>query len=384
MNIATLKSIGIRKSLMMICGVIIFGMVLAFFPVRVYAGNENSTSKISEGHIISIAEEYLNERNRLLVSSNPDSNPNLQNVPMLKKSEMNEKISERQQGDMNKIRDITKKVEDQGVRYWDRFETNVEIESITEAADQTVVRIFEYTRLYFIQGWGVEYSSFNTERDFTFIREGNKWIISDVKIVDPGTMPPPNEPSVEPKALDESEIKPSIIQMNSTEIENTSDEDTRGITGGGWFNQQAVIDYCRRYTDNNNDTDEWNWQWYNGFPGNDCQNFVSQALHYAGWGLVTTGQSGDKLWYHLYKTTWTNSWVNVMRFRNHVSLYGGQRGHFTSNYDSLRVGDVVQLDTDINGDLNHSMIVSYDAGFYSTTLLHTIATIATIFLLQIF
>ena len=196
MSFSNSKSFMVRS----ICTALIAAMLLALLPITAFASAKNENKKPSEETMKSLAQKYLNERNRMLVSSDPDSNDML-NVPMLEPGEMSQQLAARQRDDVEKIRSLTKNVENLGCYYWNRFETKVEIENTTVAPHKTVARISEYTRLYFTPEHvrpGSEYSSFGGECDFTFVRNGAKWIISDVTVPNPGTMPPPNQPSAEP------------------------------------------------------------------------------------------------------------------------------------------------------------------------------------------
>ena len=357
----------------MTCAILIAAMLLALLPMTTFADVKTENQKPSEEMIKSLAKKYLNERNRILVSSSPNSYPMLLNVSTIKASEMSRQLAARQMSDIEKMRTIRKKVEDQGCRFWNRFETKVEIENITVAPDKTVARIYEYTRLYFgpdylIPGKG-ECSSFDAERDFTFVHNGARWIISDVKVTNPGTMPPPNEPSVKP-------VIPSPEDYRRLTREPIPEEEGKVLDGGQeppvspyalkGFSGQAIVDYCNMYAENPNT--EWYPYWWNA----DCTNFISQALHYAGWEYRGWSDWSIFAWYcNRYTWPWvwfryTNTWVNATWWKVHALVT--ERGQDTIDYNGLRVGDVVQIDMDYpaNGVLDHSMIVSRNDAWHYT------------------
>lgn len=124
------------------------------------------------------------------------------------------------------------------------------------------------------------------------------------------------------------------------------------------FDPQAVIDYCRKYAKE----DHYNEQ-YPEWPHKDCMNFVSQALHHAGWEF--TGQYNDdqQSWYCEdvktstgLTTRWSTTWINTDKWHQYALTTG--RGVDTKNWNGLRVGDVIQVDQNNDHILDHSMIVT--------------------------
>jgi len=361
--IGELMSKSIRVYLAALIAIVV---LLALLPVGAFAHANSGNIRPSDETIKSLAQKYLNERNRVMVSSNPNSNNRL-NVPMTIPSEMSQKVAARQSGDVEKLRDVTKRIENKGSYYWNRFDTNVKIEKTTVEKDKTVTRIYEYTRLYFAPGKGREgeYSSFDAERDFTFAQNQGNWEITDVQLVDPGTLPPPNEPSVTPP-LPTTQPSPEDIKLSNSL--STKALSSRGEPNGQQASSvplsaslnatggQAIIDYCNMYTDNSgtNSTAKYNKQWYNVYS-DDCQNFASQALHYAAWPYAGAPPTNNyNVWYCPNKTP-SNTFINCFDFQMFCAHTGW--GKFTADYNDLRVGDIIQIDQYNQGLPSHTLIV---------------------------
>jgi hypothetical protein len=347
-----------------ICIILLATSLVVIMPCVCF-GND---TKARSDEISGLIQKYLNERNRVLVSSDPGKNSAL-DVPMIKLSNMTEVVAENQISDVEKIAAVTKKVEDQGYRYWDHFDTKVSVKVVSEKQGRIVARANEYTCLYFCPeyyrpGIGAEgeYSSFVADRDFTFIEGSSGLIISDIKVAS-AIMPPPNEPSVKPVIPEPREYEERSYPK-AVEGDKISEQPV--APSGKGFSGQAIVDYCNMYAVNPNT------QWYPYWSNADCTNFISQALYYAGWGYTGSGDHNILAWYcHRHTLPWvwyqyTDTFVNAQQWKGHILATG--RAIDTADYNGLRVGDVIQLDLNYpsNQYLDHSMIVSRnDAWHYS-------------------
>ncbi|MBN2168310.1 MAG: amidase domain-containing protein [Actinobacteria bacterium] len=130
------------------------------------------------------------------------------------------------------------------------------------------------------------------------------------------------------------------------------------------FDQQAVIDYCRKYAEEGH----YNEEQYPTFHGLDCTNFISQVLHHAGWEFTGDDLHEDngQAWYCEYvdtpvgrKQVWSTTWINTDQWFHYTRTTG--RGFDTTDWDGLRVGDVIQIDLNNDDILDHSMIVTTPA-----------------------
>lgn len=141
-----------------------------------------------------LAHGYLNERTIMLISSEPDKNPNIAGAPVISPTDMSPELAERQKEDVEKLKART----DSGS--WKNFAILANALSIQEEGNKVVLRLGKTTFLQLsdqlsMPGNG-DYSAMANEYYFTFSRIGDRWILTDVKIPFAGTDPPAIEPSV--------------------------------------------------------------------------------------------------------------------------------------------------------------------------------------------
>jgi Putative amidase domain len=141
--------------------------------------------------------------------------------------------------------------------------------------------------------------------------------------------------------------------------------------GGTVTNYSAVVNYAQTYYHNYNPA-------FGSYP-DDCTNFVSQALHAGGWEYTwsDTGlkqATDDKQWWYYandpYPPYWdnSNSWSAVKDFYE-FTITSGRGTYITSNKQSWNVswqyivpGDIILVDWDGNGTMDHAMIVVSTSG----------------------
>jgi hypothetical protein len=112
------------------------------------------------------------------------------------------------------------------------------------------------------------------------------------------------------------------------------------VVNAGTLNHSAVRAYAYNYAKDYNRN-------YRSF-GNDCQNFVSQALSAGGWSYTS------EWWYFSFYQSLP--WVNANDFYNFVKRSG--RATLTNDPTQLEAGDILQVDWDGGGSIDHSMIVT--------------------------
>ena len=143
------------------------------------------------------------------------------------------------------------------------------------------------------------------------------------------------------------------------------------------IDRQAIVDYAYRYWHNYNpDYRDFN---NTGSRGGDCTNFVSQALRAGGWRDVwgLDYKSTSVWWYWKWPPFQSWTWVNANKFfwfasgsgrADIVNISADLNRRFT-----LQLGDIVQIDYERDGEMDHSMIVTKKDGYdiyltYHTTL----------------
>ena len=122
----------------------------------------------------------------------------------------------------------------------------------------------------------------------------------------------------------------------------------------GTLNPSAVVSYARSYALSYNSS----YRDFNnsGTQGGDCTNFASQAMRAGGWpdvGGYLNRTGYEAWWYDTFTQTYT--WVNAHYFYVWTS---NNRASRADNVYNLEPGDVLQMDFDANGDIDHTTIVT--------------------------
>jgi hypothetical protein len=128
------------------------------------------------------------------------------------------------------------------------------------------------------------------------------------------------------------------------------------------FNHQAAVAYARRWAQSANPQ-------YPPF-GEDCTNFVSQAMLAGGWTMVG-GDWFDDMFNRMYDSVWwygqtlpvfraSYTWSGAPNFARWI--VASQRGVRAKNPMELQPGDVLQIRVKATGVIGHSMVVTGKRG----------------------
>jgi hypothetical protein len=171
-----------------------------------------------------LAHEYLNERYRLVISFNPDSNPNVAGAPVIKSSDMSPELAARQKEDLDKLR--ARRFSGLG----DDFATYLQVLDIRREGGSVALYVRD------------QYSGEGADRYFKFTRKGTGWILTDAKLSFVGDEPPITEPSVEsdgkgPYVLSSQ----SYITKIPEEVQKLDDEATGKILNKWAVNRQTMM-----------------------------------------------------------------------------------------------------------------------------------------------
>lgn len=111
------------------------------------------------------------------------------------------------------------------------------------------------------------------------------------------------------------------------------------------LNYPAMVNYALQYWSSYNTS-------YRTFS-NDCTNFISQVLRRGGWDFdYGWYRSSNNWWYNSWNQTWT--WAGAENW----SRFAPRRTTFLDNTYRLLPSDMMQMDFDRNGNMNHSMVVT--------------------------
>lgn len=134
------------------------------------------------------------------------------------------------------------------------------------------------------------------------------------------------------------------------------------LKASGSYNAKKAKEYAYKWWNKRNNKE---YGYYSRVSGcedcwYDCTNFVSQALQVGG---IKEQRTGGTYWYYSNKKP-SYAWGVANSFYNHFITRAKQ----TSSMWDLEVGDVVNVDFDHDGDIEHTAIVTKvnNAGVYVT------------------
>jgi len=188
-----------------------------------------------------LVHKYLNERNRVAVSHDPQSNPNVAGAPVIDPSEMSPELAARQKEDVEKLRTGT-----YGYPDTDDFATFTQVLDIPKQGPDVVLDIADTNFCHYIPANNdptVQYPSDGGRRYYTFARKGNGWKLTDAKLV--GEIVEPNllEPSVKPNEKGTTRVLAETPEWPATvpkEIKRLDEAATEKITNKWAIDEKAV------------------------------------------------------------------------------------------------------------------------------------------------
>lgn len=116
-----------------------------------------------------------------------------------------------------------------------------------------------------------------------------------------------------------------------------------------------AVKHATSYNRNYKDFDGW-------FSGGDCTNFVSQALHAAGFTKYQWGKSpkSNAVWWytHTGSDTWSNSWTVATNF--YWFSRNSRRATLVNSFNKLTYGDAININFNPGKDdtLDHTLAVT--------------------------
>jgi len=139
------------------------------------------------------------------------------------------------------------------------------------------------------------------------------------------------------------------------------------------------ISYYTYYTYNRENA-AW-YGWYYALTPNpdfryfdeDCTNFISQAVWYGNWPMVGwwPNKYFTSVWWYSFYDWQGQSWTWTSATYWWWFTHDRPRGYLTNNFCNLQKGDIVQADWNLDGYIDHSMIVTYKNGCDVRVSYHT-------------
>lgn len=238
-----------------------------------------------------------------------------------------------------------------------RAQVGVTIGKVTRSGATLTVTATERTKLSFRKFTGDEpdFTAYREDHVFTFERTARGWVLTDQKPVNTGALPPITE-AIGVVATGD----PKWEAPGTSSIERPAGNlppDAKGVTLQGaisvmaippGLNYTAMVNYAVKYWTNYNPA-------YRSFAGShgDCTNFISQVLREGGWAFKTGLWTDDNNWWY-NALNQTHSWAGAENW----SHFAPQRTTALTNIWQMSIADVLQLDFNKDGIMDHTMVVT--------------------------
>ncbi len=151
-----------------------------------------------------------------------------------------------------------------------------------------------------------------------------------------------------PKPVKPDLSLPPVKEVQPTGIDTSSGESMNEIgVKGATIYKSRIATYARTYWKNYNPSyRKWS---------QDCTNFISQAVRYGRWPYVSGYYMSTSAWWY-NSLNQSRTWVNAHYWW--WFTYNRPRGYIASYISDMRVGDILQIDFDRDGYIDHSMVVT--------------------------
>jgi len=294
-----------------------------------------------------IAKKFLVAKNQLLVNGYADTNMenHLLTADYLKEARSQSK----------KILIRRRLLVDAGQDYSD-FQTKLTVKETNINKSLAFLTISEYTvlRLYKsdIDPLAPRTTEYVQDHLFTFVSDMNKnWKLYSDKLIN---MPTPVIPKVGERPIN-IDIETTLADNyytpddhSNTKLEYIENEIQNNIlTKKYTINKTVIVNYAYKY-----------WKKYNTNYkkfSKDCTNFVSQAVDNGGWPFVYGWYRSSNVWFYWgWKQSWT--WAGAHNWYRFIKKK--RRGYIAKYFNQMQKGDILQVDFNRDGHIDHSMIVT--------------------------
>jgi len=239
-----------------------------------------------------------------------------------------------------------------GVRYagstTEFFDEQVEIDG-----NVATVRFTEATRIALRVAGATdapEATEYEREHTFVFDRSSGDWALTEHRRASefPFADAPVNNDGAD---AEQAEEPSSILERGRVQTQAAA------MTK---LNRTATVNYALKYW-GSGPTDNRGYNTaYRTFT-NDCTNFISQSVAAGGWTAVTGWYQSDDAWWYisspmLFAPGQSYTWAGAQNWSKFISRRG--RGYTVSSIGELALGDILQIDFQNDGHMDHSMVVT--------------------------
>jgi hypothetical protein len=331
-----------------------------FFAAYAAVAQTQSTRRAEERtatQLTEIARDAIEAENDVLV--NGDVNRSLSRRPLA--SLHRNGIAQRLENSLRRNKALTA----QKIGY-KSHKTQVTVNDVKIEGDKAVMTATEYVILALEPvPDGPDQTEYVQDHVMEFVKEGNQWRLVSDSVPPPPPLPEPATVPIFVPPLEEAppnfipEARQQAIRSGNNSPWLKASYVASSAPMYGSYNGTAAAVYAYAYWGPSNSN--YNTLQYRTY-GNDCTNFTSQTLKYAGWPYDSNGSrtANDTWYYGTFSSTTSYSWAGANNFLLFFYYYSGGRGYIARYFSELSRGDILQADwgPSPDGTINHSMVVT--------------------------
>ncbi len=210
-----------------------------------------------------------------------------------------------------------------------------------------------------------EFTEYNEVRVFNFVKDKNRWVLNSQKILVNGLKQNNSETEDNKNVIKDSPARISLNDSkNNFDIKTSIAQNNYVPASGGpsfsndfqpvyYYNQIAAANYALKYALSSNSSS------YRTYT-NDCTNFISQCLTAGGWTETgsTLNRTQSDVWFYnsLGESLTSYTWAGA---NNHYQFHKvSARSTMGTSTGQLRLGDILQVDFEGDGIVDHTVVVS--------------------------
>ncbi|MDC2958947.1 amidase domain-containing protein [Streptomyces gilvifuscus] len=308
-----------------------------------------------------LAEGYLQQRADMLTTSRPTVRAAVVQVKATRA------MTARTQDDLAALAEKGKRYKEVDGGYT-KAQVDVNVTDTTVSGQTATLQLTEHTRLYLpfteqeVEQGAPEYEELSLPHTVKYTQgTDGAWLLSSDKADTEGGPTPTTQVSDTDadagtadgggKADEDEGSKEG--PADTTPLPDTGVDDVVKPTVAASYNYNKMVAYADKYWDHHNGA----FRTY----GNDCTNFISQAMLEGGWGPkggAIIQRTSNKYWFY-GPTTWTTSytWAGAENWYWFAKKHS-KRTKILDNVWKLATSDVLQADWDRNNNIDHTMIVT--------------------------
>ncbi|MFD8304827.1 amidase domain-containing protein [Streptomyces sp. NPDC059690] len=273
-----------------------------------------------------------------------------------------------------RVQDDLAALAEKGRRYkevdggYTKADVDVKVTDTSVTGQSATLQLTEHTRLHLpftpqdVEDGAPEYEELSLPHTVTFTQGSDgAWLLSSDKADTEGGPTPTTQVSDADvdAGTDDGAGKPDEDEggkgpgAGTDPLPDSSADSVVKPSASAGYNYNKMAAYADKYWDHHNSA----FRTY----GNDCTNFISQAMLEGGWGPkggAIIQRTSNKYWFYgPTKFTTSYTWAGAENWYWFAKKHSG-RTKILDNVWKLAKADVLQADWDRNNNIDHSMIVT--------------------------